>query len=310
MAELAGIDDAERNRLAVSTALNVLRRHDSAVERILCSASHVIVYELERTSKKAAPRWKHTDIQGVLHVIERKGDPRFRFLVMNRKGIDNLVENLIPGEIELEFSDKLIMYKKMSGRVRSIWFYDSEEYDKARAVIESIAEGSDAYLDIVGEPYSSDPVDYKGSNLKPAPEDDITKFFPDLQISSEQPQFQEPEEPYYIEPDPKAPPPYSNPDIQPELPDIITMLQGAEAGAAAPVPFHDTAILAQSEALGDGAAQPESSREQEELVNFLAETAHKDRNKLGRGQLIKLLERMIDDRDFFEEVYSTYAGKF
>mmetsp|Transcript_39229 Transcript_39229/g.155619 ORF Transcript_39229/g.155619 Transcript_39229/m.155619 type:complete len:214 (+) Transcript_39229:90-731(+) len=142
MAELAGIDDAERNRLAVVTALNVLRRHDSAVERILCSASHVIVYELERTSKKAAPRWKHTDIHGVLHVIERKGDPRFRFLVMNRKGIDNLVENLIPGEVELEFSDKLIMYKKTSGRVRSIWFYDSEEYEKARAVIGSIAEGS------------------------------------------------------------------------------------------------------------------------------------------------------------------------
>jgi len=98
--------------------------------------------------------------------------------------------------------------------------------------------------------------------------------------------------------------------MQPELPDIITMLQGAEAGAAEPAPFHDTAILAQSEALGDGAAQPESSTEQEELVNFLAETAHNERKKLGRGQLIKLLERIIDDRDFFEEVYSTYAGKF
>lgn len=140
MATLASLNEEERSRLAALTTLNVLRRQDGSVRRILCSSSHVIVYELEQTPKGGA-KWKHTDIQGALHVIQRDTEPQFRLLVMNRKGIDNLMDDLIPGKVELEFSTRLIMYKNLQGSVRGIWFYDEGELGKAQRVVEDIVAG-------------------------------------------------------------------------------------------------------------------------------------------------------------------------
>mmetsp|Transcript_12747 Transcript_12747/g.39103 ORF Transcript_12747/g.39103 Transcript_12747/m.39103 type:complete len:349 (+) Transcript_12747:178-1224(+) len=141
MAALSELTEEKRSQLAALTALSVLQRQDEAVSRILCSASHVIVYKLEQDVNKGTPGWKHMDIQGVLHVIERRTEPRFRLLVMNRKGIENLKDDLIPGQFELEFSSKLLMYKNCHGKIRGIWFYDDKDLAKAQNIISDIADG-------------------------------------------------------------------------------------------------------------------------------------------------------------------------
>lgn len=105
--------------------LTVLRRVDPFVEEILITAAHVAFYEFNIDLSQ----WSRKDVEGSLFVVKRNTQPRFQFIVMNRRNTDNLVENLL-GDFEYEVQDKYLLYRNASQEINGIWFYDAHELEE------------------------------------------------------------------------------------------------------------------------------------------------------------------------------------
>lgn len=92
---------------ASSLSLRVLRRIDTNVEEILSSAPCVALYEM--TDKKHR-QWSRTEVQGALFVVKRKTQPRFHFIILNRRSsAQNLVHDLLSG-FEYEIQVPYLVY--------------------------------------------------------------------------------------------------------------------------------------------------------------------------------------------------------
>ncbi|XP_074567919.1 mRNA-decapping enzyme-like protein [Curcuma longa] len=102
--------------------LTVLQRVDSFVEEILMTAAHVTVYEFNIELNQ----WSRKDVEGSLFVVKRNAQPRFQFIVMNRRNTDNLVENLL-GDFEYEVQVPYLLYRNAAQEVNGIWFYNSPD---------------------------------------------------------------------------------------------------------------------------------------------------------------------------------------
>ncbi|KAH0453179.1 hypothetical protein IEQ34_017503 [Dendrobium chrysotoxum] len=68
--------------------LTVLQRIDPYVEEILMTAAHVTFYEFSIEQN----RWSRKDVEGSLFVVKRNTQPRFQFIVMNRRSTGRDVE--------------------------------------------------------------------------------------------------------------------------------------------------------------------------------------------------------------------------
>ncbi|CAI0391412.1 unnamed protein product [Linum tenue] len=102
--------------------LTVLQRMDPFIEEILITAAHVTFYEFNIDSSQ----WGRKDVEGSLFVVKRNTQPRFQFIVMNRRNTDNLVENLL-GDFEYEIQVPYLLYRNASQEVNGIWFYNPRE---------------------------------------------------------------------------------------------------------------------------------------------------------------------------------------
>ncbi|KAJ7971602.1 mRNA-decapping enzyme-like protein [Quillaja saponaria] len=102
--------------------LTVLQRVDPYIEDILIIATHVSLYGLNIESNQ----WSRKDVEGSLFVVQRSTQPRFQFIVMNRRNTDNLVENLL-GDFEYELQVPYILYRNAAQEVNGIWFYNPSE---------------------------------------------------------------------------------------------------------------------------------------------------------------------------------------
>ncbi|KAG6638107.1 hypothetical protein I3843_10G012700 [Carya illinoinensis] len=102
--------------------LTVLQRMDPFIEEILITAAHVTFYEFNIESNQ----WSRKDVEGSLFVVKRNTQPRFQFIVMNRRNTDNLVENLL-GDFEYEVQVPYLLYRNASQEVNGIWFYNPRE---------------------------------------------------------------------------------------------------------------------------------------------------------------------------------------
>ncbi|XP_020094429.1 mRNA-decapping enzyme-like protein isoform X1 [Ananas comosus] len=100
--------------------LTVLQRIDPFVEEILMTAAHVTFYEFNIELNQ----WSRKDVEGSLFVVKRNTQPRFQFIVMNRRNTDNLVEDLL-GDFEYEVQVPYILYRNAVQEVNGIWFYNS-----------------------------------------------------------------------------------------------------------------------------------------------------------------------------------------
>ncbi|CAA0810706.1 mRNA-decapping enzyme-like protein [Striga hermonthica] len=90
--------------------LTVLQRIDPLVEEILITAAHVTFYEFNIDNSQNT-------------------QPRFQFIVMNRRNTDNLVENLL-GDFEYEVQVPYLLYRNASQEVNGIWFYNARECEE------------------------------------------------------------------------------------------------------------------------------------------------------------------------------------
>ncbi|XP_059463015.1 mRNA-decapping enzyme-like protein isoform X2 [Corylus avellana] len=102
--------------------LTVLQRMDPFIEEILITAAHVTFYAFNIESSQ----WSRKDVEGSLFVVKRNTQPRFQFIVMNRRNTDNLVENLL-GDFEYELQVPYLLYRNASQEVNGIWFYNPQE---------------------------------------------------------------------------------------------------------------------------------------------------------------------------------------
>ncbi|KAA8516767.1 hypothetical protein F0562_017035 [Nyssa sinensis] len=102
--------------------LTVLQRIDPYIEEILITAAHVTFYEFNIDLNQ----WSRKDVEGSLFVVKRNTQPRFQFIVMNRRNTDNLVENLLE-DFEYEIQVPYLLYRNAAQEVNGIWFYNSRE---------------------------------------------------------------------------------------------------------------------------------------------------------------------------------------
>ncbi|CDP06884.1 unnamed protein product [Coffea canephora] len=105
--------------------LTVLQRIDPFVEEILITAAHVTFYEFNIDTSQ----WSRKDVEGSLFVVKRNTQPRFQFIVMNRRNTDNLVENLLE-DFEFEVQVPYLLYRNAAQEVNGIWFYNAHECEE------------------------------------------------------------------------------------------------------------------------------------------------------------------------------------
>ncbi|KAL3618753.1 hypothetical protein CASFOL_037415 [Castilleja foliolosa] len=113
--------------------LTVLQRIDPFVEEILITAAHVTFYEFNIDNSQ----WSRKDVEGSLFVVKRNTQPRFQFIVMNRRNTDNLVENLL-GDFEYEVQVPYLLYRNASQEVNGIWFYNARECEEVATLFSRI----------------------------------------------------------------------------------------------------------------------------------------------------------------------------
>ncbi|XP_068661835.1 mRNA-decapping enzyme-like protein [Aristolochia californica] len=109
--------------------LTVLQRIDPFVEEILITAAHVTFYEFNIEQNQ----WSRKDVEGSLFVVKRNTQPRFQFIVMNRRNTDNLVENLL-GDFEYEIQVPYLLYRNAAQEVNGIWFYNQQECEEVASL--------------------------------------------------------------------------------------------------------------------------------------------------------------------------------
>nr|XP_043632292.1 mRNA-decapping enzyme-like protein [Erigeron canadensis] len=102
--------------------LTVLQRMDPYIEEILITAAHVTLYDFNVDLNQ----WSRKDVEGSLFVVKRNTQPRFQFIVMNRRNTENLVENLL-GDFEFELQVPYLLYRNPVQEVNGIWFYNARE---------------------------------------------------------------------------------------------------------------------------------------------------------------------------------------
>ncbi|CAN4100782.1 unnamed protein product [Withania somnifera] len=113
--------------------LTVLQRIDPFIEEILITATHVTLYQFSIDNSQ----WSRKDVEGSLFVVKRSSQPRFQFIVMNRRNTDNLVEDLL-GDFEYEIQLPYLLYRNASQEVNGIWFYNQRECEEVANLFDRI----------------------------------------------------------------------------------------------------------------------------------------------------------------------------
>ncbi|CAL5387339.1 unnamed protein product [Camellia sinensis] len=126
--------------------LTVLQRMDPFIEEILITAAHVTFYEFNIDLNQ----WSRKDVEGSLFVVKRNTQPRFQFIVMNRRNTDNLVENIL-GDFEFELQAPYLLYRNAAQEVNGIWFYNFRECEEVANLFNRILS---AYSKVPPKPKS------------------------------------------------------------------------------------------------------------------------------------------------------------
>ncbi|KDO38224.1 hypothetical protein CISIN_1g047699mg, partial [Citrus sinensis] len=112
-------------------SLTVLQRIDPFIEEILITAAHVTFYEFNIDLSQ----WSRKDVEGSLFVVKRNTQPRFQFVVMNRRNTGWFVVVSISNEEYNVPNRKYLYANNIEARVFAMllssvkyWpFYDNQE---------------------------------------------------------------------------------------------------------------------------------------------------------------------------------------
>eukprot|EP00240_Pyramimonas_obovata_P015170 CAMPEP_0118935658 /NCGR_PEP_ID=MMETSP1169-20130426/15763_1 /TAXON_ID=36882 /ORGANISM="Pyramimonas obovata, Strain CCMP722" /LENGTH=186 /DNA_ID=CAMNT_0006878717 /DNA_START=105 /DNA_END=662 /DNA_ORIENTATION=- len=112
--------------------LSVLQRFDPDVEDILVKAGHVAQYILNTEQMQ----WAKGEVEGSMFVVKRRSQPRFKFIILNQRSTENLVQDIL-GDFQCEVSKPYLFYRH-NGEVSGIWFYNEDECDGVVKLVQRI----------------------------------------------------------------------------------------------------------------------------------------------------------------------------
>lgn len=101
--------------------LAALQQRDPYISEIVDTASQVALYSFNSTSTE----WEKTSIEGSLFIYKRSASPLHGFMILNRLGLNNLVEPLTR-HVEFQQQDPFLLYRN-SKSIYGVWFYDKDE---------------------------------------------------------------------------------------------------------------------------------------------------------------------------------------
>ncbi|KAG0494174.1 hypothetical protein HPP92_005168 [Vanilla planifolia] len=147
--------------------LTVLQRIDPYVEEILMTAAHVTFYEFNVDLNQ----WSRKDVEGSLFVVKRNTQPRFQFIVMNRRSTDNLVEDLLE-ILSLKFKSHIYCTEILP---KKLMVYGSIIHVIVKLLQVCLAVGS--YTKFICNGWSLEPPTKSSAAVTDVPEDSFVNFF-------------------------------------------------------------------------------------------------------------------------------------
>jgi len=126
------------------------------------SSPQVALYKYEKTE------WEKTNIEGTLFVYERKCEPTYGFLILNRLSATNLVQP-VTKDIDLQDKSPFLLYK-LKTDIHGIWFYEQANckklFNTISQVIDRIKKGNPGNKDnITSNPKMNNAVRSEGQTL-------------------------------------------------------------------------------------------------------------------------------------------------
>ncbi|KAH7671349.1 mRNA-decapping enzyme subunit 1 protein [Dioscorea alata] len=152
--------------------LTVLQRIDPFIDEILLTVSHVSLYKFNLDSNQ----WSRRDVEGSLFVIKRNSQPRFQFLVMNRRNTENLAEDIL-GDFEYDVQPPYLLYRNVAQEINGIWFYKSEESEAVANLFSSEFKELEAVPSSVAIEGPLEPLTSSAATISDAPRDLISNLF-------------------------------------------------------------------------------------------------------------------------------------
>eukprot|EP00644_Phytophthora_capsici_P010142 jgi/Phyca11/9760/fgenesh1_pm.PHYCAscaffold_41_\ len=122
------VDRAQSNAMN----LQVLKRQDPNVVEIVDTASHVVMYEFDQDAQS----WKRKDVEGCLFVVKRSTSPRFQIFVNNRLSTTNMTLPL-EERLEVDNVDSFLILRSPDTAhptgyaIYGIWFFPEEDLAEA-----------------------------------------------------------------------------------------------------------------------------------------------------------------------------------
>ncbi|XP_071083529.1 mRNA-decapping enzyme 1B-like [Haliotis cracherodii] len=101
--------------------LATLQQRDPYITEIADTASQVALYSFSSKSNE----WEKTSIEGSLFVYKRSATPLQGFMILNRLGLNNLIEP-ITKDLEFQVQDPFLLYRNAKN-IYGIWFYEKDE---------------------------------------------------------------------------------------------------------------------------------------------------------------------------------------
>ncbi|GIL84848.1 hypothetical protein Vretimale_9675 [Volvox reticuliferus] len=105
--------------------LAVLKGFDPDVEEILASSGHVALYKMVAESQA----WDYKDVEGSLFLLKRRGTPRFRMMVLNKRSTKNFTED-VHSELHFEIHPPYLMYTHGNSLITGVWFYEQDDLQR------------------------------------------------------------------------------------------------------------------------------------------------------------------------------------
>ncbi|WAQ91098.1 hypothetical protein PtA15_13A499 [Puccinia triticina] len=136
---------------------NVLRRHDPQISSIRDSTSYAVIYRYFHGA------WSKTGFEGTLFIFQRDTHPFYGVFVLNRQGLDNLCEGLLPGW-DVDLDEGLIIWRSAGATgdadddvIYGIWVYEEKDRTRIATTMQELIETASAQQNPQPPPPSSSP---------------------------------------------------------------------------------------------------------------------------------------------------------
>lgn len=149
------MDTAEEVRMNLAS----LQRIDPYIIRIKESASQVALYKYSSTQE-----WEKTETEGTLFVYERKCEPTYGFLILNRLSTNNWIQP-ISSEIDSQLQAPFLLYKTKDAVIFGIWFYEKEKCELVSKCIDRLVKDTEKRMNQRNKALNSSSEGKKGTDL-------------------------------------------------------------------------------------------------------------------------------------------------